>query len=176
MLCCSPERGKTGQGSSTPPQAFDILAGINQRTQQIDDIFSQIQLHFEISIIYAMLYNVARIFITPFPPCTRMKLCGLETLEKMRQSCGTLILFFSCTIILTVSATGAPTATTYLPVSTSLFRRQACIDGFYACDTQSLGLDFANTCCQSWQVCALDAGNKPACCPAGYVFPSPQIY
>lgn len=48
-----------------------------------------------------------------------------------------------------------------------LQRRQTtgCLANMYSCATQ--GAAFNNVCCMYGQICALDANNNPACCPAG---------
>lgn len=56
----------------------------------------------------------------------------------------------------------------FQPVETApaLAKRQTCLANFYSCADQG-GAAFNGVCCHNGQQCALDANNKPACCPAG---------
>ncbi|KAK4155371.1 hypothetical protein C8A00DRAFT_13574 [Chaetomidium leptoderma] len=57
----------------------------------------------------------------------------------------------------------------FRPVETAapVAKRQACLANFFSCEDH--GDAFNGVCCQNGQICSLDAGNNPACCPSGAV-------
>jgi hypothetical protein len=92
-----------------------------------------------------------------------------------------VILLVSATLVKahyhTPVATPAPPPTiTFTPSTPShdvvlAARQQTCP---VQCDANHLGEKFAGVCCQSGQICSLDANGDPACCPSGYVFFMPD--
>lgn len=79
------------------------------------------------------------------------------------------ILAFACALLGTAFAlaTDDLAIPTYNAATTQfLFGRAQCPGNTFPCPT-SLGAIFSDICCQSGQLCALDANNKAACCPSG---------
>lgn len=77
----------------------------------------------------------------------------------------------STLLLLTLSSLASASQLPFQPAETAhpLARRQqgGCLTNYYSCDSQ--GAAFNGICCAINQVCALDASNSPACCPANAV-------
>lgn len=73
-------------------------------------------------------------------------------------------------LLLALSSLASASQLPFQPAETAtspLARRQqqdGCLTNFYSCAGK--GAAFAAFCCANGQVCHLDDGNNPACCPA----------
>lgn len=79
-------------------------------------------------------------------------------------------LAFFCAGLGTISAQRSsilPSPTYTAATTQFLFDRAQCPGNTFPCPT-SLGVIFSDICCQSGQLCALDANSNAACCPSGY--------